>query len=30
VLRWPGKVVAVSPSDPEFFMQSARQAAGLR
>lgn len=30
LLRWPGRVVAVSPSDPEFFMQSAREAAGLR
>jgi hypothetical protein len=29
VLRWPGKVVAVSPADPEFFIHSARAAAGL-
>jgi hypothetical protein len=30
VLRWPDKVVAVSPTDPEFFILSARSAAGLR
>jgi hypothetical protein len=30
VLRWPDKVVAVSPADPEFFIHSARAAAGLR
>src|SRR5580692_11186221 len=24
VLRWPGRVVAVSPADPEFFIYSAR------
>jgi hypothetical protein len=30
VLTWPDKVVAVSPSDPEFFVYSARSAAGLR
>jgi len=30
VLRWPDKVVAVSPADPEFFIYSARLAAGLR
>ena len=30
VLRWPGRIVAVSPSDPEFFMGSAREAAALR
>jgi hypothetical protein len=29
VLRWPDKVVAVSPADPEFFIISARTAAGL-
>jgi|HubBroStandDraft_1064217.scaffolds.fasta_scaffold398979_1 PH (Pleckstrin Homology) domain-containing protein len=30
VLRWPDKVVAVSPADPEFFIHAARAAAGLR
>jgi Bacterial PH domain len=30
VLTWPDRVVAVSPSDPEFFVYSARSAAGLR
>jgi PH (Pleckstrin Homology) domain-containing protein len=30
VLTWPDKVVAVSPADPEFFIYSARAAAGLR
>jgi hypothetical protein len=30
VLTWPDKVVAVSPVDPEFFIYSARSAAGLR
>jgi hypothetical protein len=30
VLKWPDKTVAVSPADPEFFIYSARQAAGLR
>ncbi len=30
VLRWPDKVVAVSPADPEFFIYSARSAAGLK
>ncbi len=30
VLRWPDKVVAVSPMDPEFFILSVRSAAGLR
>ncbi|HMD62331.1 MAG TPA: PH domain-containing protein [Opitutaceae bacterium] len=30
VLRWPDKVVAVSPTDPEFFIHCARSAAGLR
>jgi hypothetical protein len=30
VLRWPDRVVAVSPADPEFFMTCARSAAGLR
>jgi hypothetical protein len=29
VLRWPAQVVAVSPADTEFFIYSARQAAGL-
>jgi hypothetical protein len=29
VLKWPGRVVAVSPADPEFFIYSARAAAGL-
>jgi PH (Pleckstrin Homology) domain-containing protein len=29
VLRWPDKVVAVSPADPEFFIYSARSAAGI-
>jgi hypothetical protein len=30
VLKWPGKAIAVSPADPEFFIYSARSAAGLR
>jgi hypothetical protein len=30
VLRWLDRVVAVSPADPEFFIYSARAAAGLR
>jgi len=30
VLRWPGRVVAVSPEDPEFFIMCARSAAGLK
>lgn len=30
VLTWPDKVVAVSPSDPEFFIHVAKEAAGLR
>jgi hypothetical protein len=30
VLRWPDRVVAVSPADPEFFITCARSAAGLR
>jgi hypothetical protein len=30
VLRWPDKVVAVSPADTEFFMYSVRAAAGLK
>jgi hypothetical protein len=30
VLRWPGKTVAVSPADPEFFMLTVRDAAGLQ
>jgi hypothetical protein len=29
VLRWADRVVAVSPADPEFFIYSARKAAGL-
>jgi len=29
VVRWPDRVVAVSPADPEFFIYSARKAAGL-
>jgi hypothetical protein len=29
VLRWPGQAVAVSPADAEFFIYSARSAAGL-
>jgi hypothetical protein len=29
VLRWPDKVVAVSPADPEFFIYSAKAAAGI-
>lgn len=29
VLKWTDKAVAVSPSDPEFFIYSARSAAGL-
>jgi len=29
VLRWPDKVVAVSPADPDFFIYSVRSAAGL-
>jgi hypothetical protein len=29
VLRWPGRAVAVSPDDAEFFIYSARSAAGL-
>jgi hypothetical protein len=29
VVRWPNQAVAVSPSDPEFFILSARKAAGL-
>jgi len=29
VVRWPDRAVAVSPADPEFFMYSARKAAGL-
>jgi PH (Pleckstrin Homology) domain-containing protein len=28
VLRWPDRVLAVSPADPEFFIYSARAAAG--
>ncbi len=30
VLRWPGNVVAVSPSDTEFFIYTAKSAAGLK
>lgn len=30
VLKWPDKAVAVSPSDPDFFIYMARTAAGLR
>jgi hypothetical protein len=30
VLRWPDRVVAVSPADPEFFIACARSAAGIR
>lgn len=30
VLRWPDRVVAVSPADAEFFMICAKSAAGLR
>ena len=30
VLRWPGKVVAVSPSDTAFFIYTAKSAAGLK
>jgi hypothetical protein len=30
VLRWPDKVVSVSPADPEFFILLARKAAGLQ
>lgn len=30
VLRWPDKVVTVSPADTEFFIYSARAAAGLK
>jgi len=30
VLRWPDKVVAVSPADPEFFIYSVRSAAGIK
>jgi hypothetical protein len=30
VLKWPDKIVAVSPADTEFFIYSAREAAGLR
>jgi hypothetical protein len=29
VLRWPEQTLAVSPDDPEFFILSARSAAGL-
>jgi len=30
VLRWPGRVIAVSPEDPEFFIMCARSASGLK
>jgi Bacterial PH domain len=30
VLRWPNQIVAVSPNDPDFFIYSARAAAGLK
>jgi hypothetical protein len=30
VLRWPDRVVAVSPADPEFFITCAKSASGLR
>jgi Bacterial PH domain len=30
VLRWPDRVVAVSPADPEFFITCAKSAAGIR
>jgi len=30
VLRWPDRVVAVSPADPAFFIMCARSAAGLK
>jgi hypothetical protein len=30
LLKWPDKIVAVSPADPEFFIYSARSAAGLK
>jgi hypothetical protein len=30
VVRWPDKTVVVSPADPEFFIYSARSAAGIR
>ncbi len=30
VLRWPDRLVAVSPADPEFFILCARSAAGLK
>lgn len=29
VLKWPGRVVAVSPADPDFLIYSARAASGL-
>jgi hypothetical protein len=29
VLKWPDKTVAVSPADPEFFVYTAKKAAGL-
>lgn len=29
ILKWPGRAVAVSPTDPEFLIYSARAAAGL-
>jgi hypothetical protein len=30
VLRWPDRIVAVSPADPVFFITCAKSAAGLR
>ena len=30
IVRWPDKAVAVSPSDPEFFIYMVRSGAGLR
>ncbi len=30
VLRWPGRTVAVSPQDPEFFIFTVRKASGLK
>jgi hypothetical protein len=30
VLRWPDRVIAVSPADPEYFITCAKSAAGIR
>jgi Bacterial PH domain len=30
VLRWPDRVIAVSPADPEFFITCVKSAAGIR